>query len=406
MRGEKGQSERALRVVVLGSTGSIGTQTLEVIAHLNALADRVEGLRRYEVVGLAAGRNGALLAEQARVHRSAALALAAGSAPSGMRAALLGEDAARRLVGEVECDLVVGAMVGASGLPATIEALSRGMDVALANKETLVAAGAIVVPLARARGARILPLDSEHSALWQVLRCVREDLVPPCGLPPGVSRVLITASGGPFRTWDRSRIERATPAEALAHPVWDMGAKVTIDSASLMNKALEVIEAHWLFGAGGDRIAVGVHARSIVHAMAELVDGVTIAQMGAPDMRVPIQYALTFPDRLPALGDRVDGADPGPIEILPPDLDRFPALALGFRAIEEGGTSGAVLSAANEEAVSAFLASDGGVPFGRIYDVVARTMDTLAVREAGSIEDVIEADREARSYARALLGRA
>ncbi|MDX9912582.1 MAG: 1-deoxy-D-xylulose-5-phosphate reductoisomerase [Phycisphaerales bacterium] len=398
-------SNSVLRVVVLGSTGSVGTQTLEVIDHLNALHARGVGTRRYEVVGLAAGRNVVMLRAQARAHPGATLALAEGEPPESARRVLSGPDAARQLVREVECDLVVGAMVGASGLPAMIEAISRGVDVALANKETLVAAGAIVIPLARDRGARILPLDSEHSALWQLLQCAGAGCVPPMGLPAGVARVLLTASGGPFRTWDRERIARATPAEALAHPVWDMGAKVTIDSASLMNKALEVVEAHWLFGAESRRIGVGVHPRSIVHAMLEFEDGVTLAQMGAPDMRVPIQYALAFPERLPALGDRVEGADPGAIEIRPPDLERFPALALGFRAIDEGGTSGAVLSAANEEAVAAFLHADGGIPFGRIFEVVSRTIDELPVRPIASIEDVIEADRAARAHARSLLGR-
>lgn len=395
------------RVVVLGSTGSVGTQTLEVIEHLNRLHELAVSPVAYRVVGLCAGSNAERLAAQAArfgVHDVALCRPGGGAidAITGMRCRT-GPDAARTLVRDVECDLVVAAMVGVAGLPATMEAIALGRDVALANKETLVAAGSIVVPEALRRGVRLLPLDSEHAALWLALSGTLEPgKCPPLVLPGSVSRVVLTASGGPFRTTPMDEMLRAGPERALRHPTWSMGAKVTIDSASLMNKALEVIEAHWLFGAPADRIAVSVHPQSVIHAMIELVDGSVVAQMASPDMRLPIQQALTHPARLPSLAPPITWHAPARLELEPPDTTKFGALALATRVINAGGCAGAVMNAANEIAVEAFLA--GKIPFGRITPLVEETMDRVAHRTVGSIEDVFAADHEARTFAAGRLG--
>lgn len=387
----------ARRVIVLGSTGSIGAQTLEVIENLNAQHAAGVFPARHEVVGLAAGRNAGRLVEQARALgvRDLALAEGAADAPAGARVRT-GAGAAERLVREVEADLVVAAMVGSAGLPATLAAIELGRDVALANKETLVAAGALVIPAARERGVRLLPIDSEHSAMWQALPA---PTCPPCALGPEVDRIVVTASGGPFREWDSDRIARATPAEALAHPTWDMGAKITIDCASLTNKALEVIEAHWLFGLPGDRLGVVVHPQSIVHSFVEYADGSVVAQLGAPDMRTPIQHALTWPRRAPGVSRRLDFAALGRFDFEPPDLERFPALGLAYEVIERGGVTGAVFNGANEAAVAAFL--EGRIPFGRIPALSRAAMDSIAAGtpgEARDLADVLDADREARRF--------
>jgi 1-deoxy-D-xylulose-5-phosphate reductoisomerase len=284
-----------------------------------------------------------------------------------------------------------------------MEAITLGRHVALANKETLVAAGSIVVPEAARRGVRLLPLDSEHAALWLALSgMLSPGQCPPLMLPGSVSRVVLTASGGPFRTTPTDEMERAGPDRALRHPTWSMGAKVTIDSASLMNKALEVIEAHWLFGAPADRISVSVHPQSIIHAMVELVDGSVVAQMASPDMRLPIQQALTYPARLPSLAPPIAWQAPARLDLEPPDTRKFGALALATRVINAGGCAGAVMNAANEIAVEAFLA--GHIPFGRITTLVEETMDRVAHRTIGSIEDVFAADHDARTIAAERLG--
>lgn len=393
------------RLIVLGSTGSIGTQTLEVIEHLNALADRGQSPVRYRVVGLATGRNAAAMFEQAAKFGVRELALANGvasdPAPTGARVRR-GESGAEQLVREVECDLVLGAMVGAAGLPATLAAVQLGRDIALANKETLVAAGSLVIPAARASGSRLLPVDSEHCAAWQSLLAGQPDACPPMICADHISRMILTASGGPFRSWSASDTYNATPAQALKHPTWQMGPKVTVDSASLTNKALEIIEAHWLFGIPGEKIDVVVHPQSIVHALVEFADGNVIAQFAAPDMRTPIQYALTYPHRSAGMSRKIDWRTLGTLEFSPPDRERFPALDAAYDIIARGGTAGAVFNAANEVAVEAFL--DGRIPFGRIPELSRAALDRVGISPVRAIDDVLAADAEARRMVARELG--
>ncbi|MHC4947185.1 MAG: 1-deoxy-D-xylulose-5-phosphate reductoisomerase [Planctomycetota bacterium] len=382
------------RLIVLGSTGSIGTNVLAVVEHLNAAGDFP-----FEVVGLAAGTNAAALADQARRHGVGHVALADETRAdplAGLPHVHAGPDAARRLVESVARagDLVVGAMVGAAGLPATLAAIDRGCDVALANKETLVAAGEVVMPRVRQAGVHLLPIDSEHSAIFQCLRAGR-DLAE-------VRRLVMTASGGPFRTRPRARIEGATVDEALDHPTWSMGPKVTIDSASLMNKALELIEAHWLFGLEAERLEVIVHPQSIIHSFVEFVDGSVLAQLGPPDMRTPIQYALTWPRRGDGCARTMDWAGLRRLDFEPVDHDRFGAVRLAMDVIRAGGSSGAIFNAANEAAVEAFLA--GRIPFGRITELVAATLAEVAPEPVGSLDDARRADAAARAAVRARLG--
>lgn len=399
------------RVIILGSTGSIGRQTLEVIEHLNALHARGEAPARYEVVGLAAGNNVRLLDEQSRRYPSAELAishvdvrdLAIGEQGLGARfsgrllnARHHGLDAPERLVRETPCDIVVAAIVGIAGLPATLAAVELGRDVALANKETLVAAGSLVAACARRTGSRLLPVDSEHAGVWECLAGV-DDAPPPMTAPACVQRVILTASGGPFRSHSREAIERATPAMALAHPTWRMGPKVTIDCASLMNKGLELIEAHWLFGLSADRLGVLVHPQSIVHAIVELSDGSSLAQLGAPDMRTPIACALAWPERIAAGVAPVDFTALGALEFRPVDEARFPCVRLAFAAIRRGGTAPAILNAANEVAVASFLA--GRLAFTAIAPVIENVLAACAVQPLDSLATAWRADREAREAA-------
>lgn len=383
------------RVILLGSTGSIGTQTLEVIEHLNSQPDAGT---RYRVVGLAAGSNAALLMDQAARWGVRDLALCTGSAAGDGRLRL-GTQGAERLVREVECDIVLGAMVGAAGLPATIAAVELGRDVALANKEPLVMAGELVVRAAKAGGARLLPVDSEHSGVWQALG---EACVPPYECGGHVSKVILTASGGPFRLSSIDEMRRATPAQALRHPTWTMGRKVTIDSASLMNKALELLEAHWLFGLSADRLGALIHPQSVVHALVEHVDGSVVAQLGVADMRLPIQLALTWPQRRPGATRRLDLASTARLDFEPVDAHRFPAVDMALEAIRRGGTAGAILNGANEAAVKAFLEA-GSIPFGRISELVAEAMARVEVRRVSSLGDVLEADRAARACVNAAI---
>lgn len=382
-------SATARRIIILGSTGSIGTNTLRVIEHLAEA-----GGPRYEVVALVAGRNAALLAEQADRHRPRVLGLVDGDGAASLsrdgRAVHAGPDAALEIVERfVEPgDVVMGAMVGAAGLEPTLAAIRRGAIIALANKETLVAAGEIVMAEVAARGGTILPVDSEHSALFQCLLAGHGSRE--------VRRVVLTASGGPFRTWSSARLREATIADALAHPTWRMGRKVTIDSASLMNKALELIEARWLFDLGADRIEAIVHPQSIVHGLAEFVDGSVIAQLSPPDMKLPIQLALTWPDRVEGCADRLDWTRLRGLEFEQVDHDRFPALRLAAEVIRRGGSSGAVLNAANEVAVEAFLA--GTIPFLAIADLVAEALAGLPTRPVRTLAEVAAADHEARDF--------
>jgi len=391
------------RVIVLGSTGSVGVQTLRVIDHLNQLADRGHADARYDVVGLAARSNATLLAEQASRWPEANIALAepGANAPRAKTSTLYtGPDAAERLVTETDADLVVAAIVGFAGLNATLAALDAGRDVAFANKETLVAAGPLVVQAAQRAGGRLRPVDSEHAAAWLALRTITGDASPPFAAPAELRRLVITASGGPFRLWPAEEIAEATPAEALRHPTWSMGPKVTIDSASLMNKALEVIEAHHLFGLDAHRIGVAVHPHSLAHAVAELIDGSSVAQLAPADMCIPIQQALTWPARFPGMVEPLDTTGLAGIQFEPPDLDRFPALGLGWTVIERGGSAGAIVNAANEVCVEAFLDPDGPrVSFRGLSAIPADALDAVGVSPLRSLDDVLEADRDARSYA-------
>ncbi|MBC7771732.1 MAG: 1-deoxy-D-xylulose-5-phosphate reductoisomerase [Pyrinomonadaceae bacterium] len=404
------------RIILLGSTGSIGTQTLDVISHLNQLHARGEFPVRYRVVGLATGKQAELLSRQARQFDVPHLALADESAwtesirgVDPTRKVRVGTLAAEQLVREVECDMVLAAMVGAAGLPATLAALELGRDVALANKETLVAAGELVVPAARRSQAKLLPVDSEHAGVWQALQGCHpatdgslSPLCPPMRCNPCVSRIVLTASGGPFRLMSREQVYHATPAQALDHPTWKMGPKVTIDSASLTNKALEIIEAHWLFGVPGDKIEAIVHPQSIIHALVEFADGSVVAQLASPDMRLPIQAALAFPHHAPGVSRKLDIMALSKLEFSPPDFERFPALGLAYEVIRRGGTSGAVFNAANEAAVELFLA--GAIPFGQIPELTARAMNEVGSSPLRSLNDVQEADAEARRAVKACVG--
>ena len=390
------------RVIVLGSTGSVGTQALEVIDELNAQP----GGLRFEVVGLASGtRSDALEAQRARwpnartAMRTTVRTTGRATGRTG-RADFTGPEAAAALVQQTPADLVIAAIVGLDGLAPVLAALEAGIDVALANKESLVAAGEIVMARARQRGARILPLDSEHSGVWQCLLGVSgRGYTPPMPMDPAVERIILTASGGPFRTWPAEQIERASREQALAHPVWSMGPKNTIDSATLMNKGLELIEARWLFDC--QSLDVLVHPSSSVHAVVELSDGQSLCQLGVPDMRLPIHLALAFPERAPSLRRRLDLAALGSLVFEAPDRARFPALALAERAMRVGGTAGAVLSAANEVAVEAFLA--GSIAFGRIPALVEHALDSIDAGSDAALEAILEADARARELARSAI---
>ncbi|MEX0653705.1 MAG: 1-deoxy-D-xylulose-5-phosphate reductoisomerase [Phycisphaeraceae bacterium] len=382
------------QLIVLGSTGSIGVNTLNVVEHLN----RTAGVA-IDVVGLAASRSAAKLIEQAKWHRVPNVAIADAAQADAVRAALpdatvfAGDDAAERMVRDVQATDVAAAVVGAAGLPATLAAVALGRRVSLSNKETLVAAGALVTPLAREKGGRLLPVDSEHSAIFQCLaehpqRCVK--------------RIVLTASGGPFRTADKQSIENATVEQALKHPTWAMGPKITIDSATMMNKALEIVEAHWLFGLPGSKIDVIVHPQSIVHSFVEFADHNVLAQLGSPDMRGPIQYALTWPDRPAGCSDALDWAALSQLTFESPDLERFPALRLAYAVIEAGGTAGAVFNAANEAAVTAFL--ERRIRFGRIVSLVTEALEAIAPRPVDSLQTVLDADREARAFVTQRIG--
>lgn len=362
------------RVVVLGSTGSIGVQALQVIA----------GSPDFCVAGLTCDRNVSLLLEQAMSLGVDDVAIAHEAAAATIPSALypelnvrVGPGAAARLVREVEADLVLNAIVGFAGLESTVTALELGRALALANKESLVCAGDLVTGLAARQGIRIVPVDSEHSALFQLIAAAG---------PAAVESVIITASGGPFRGWDAARLSAATKEQALAHPTWSMGEKITIDSATLMNKGLEVIEAHHLFGLSYERIEVVVHRQSLVHALVRLVDGALLAHMGAADMRVPIAYALHYPERNPVSVGRLDLAGGLSLDFEAPDEEVFPAVSLAREAGAKGDAATCALNAANEVAVRAFLG--GTLPFAGIYHVV----DTVVRQsEGGSFETYTEA---------------
>lgn len=346
---ERGDS--TTRVVVLGSTGSIGRSALDVIG--------ADGPARLRAHGLSAHTNWQRLAEQARTAAPRFVAVAGDGPAAEAREALRGtgvevlsgRDGVIRMVQDEATDRVLDAIVGAAGLEGAWAALEAGKTVALANKETLVVAGPLVMDLARRRNARLLPVDSEHSAIFQALKS---------GGPREVKRVVLTSSGGPFRGKTRRELRDVTPEMALKHPTWSMGPKITIDSATLMNKALEVIEARWLFDLEPEQIEVVIHPESTIHSMVEFVDGSVVAQLSPPDMRLPIQYALTYPDRHPCPGPRLDLTKPSALHFEPPDRETFPALDLAYEVMRKGGTTGAALNAANEAAVGRFLGGEIG----------------------------------------------
>jgi 1-deoxy-D-xylulose-5-phosphate reductoisomerase len=366
------------KLVILGSTGSIGTQALEVVA-------RSEDL---QVVGLAAGRGWETTVEQARQHGVPAIALADEDAAARAREGwsgqvLSGEEGVRELVASSGADLVLNAIVGAAGLGSTVVALTEGIDVALANKESLVVGGELVMALSEATGARLLPVDSEHSALHQLIG----------GEAPGtVEKLVLTASGGPFR--GREDLSDVSVADALAHPTWEMGGRITIDCATLMNKGFEAIEAHHLFAVPYERIGVVVHPQSLIHSLIHLNDGSSLAHLGHPDMRVPISYALHYPERMDVDVPQLDLAEAGALTFEAPDLETFACLRLALEAGETGGTAPCVLNAADEVAVAAFLA--GEIPFTGIAAVIERVLGEMPAAPVTHFDDLFAADAEAR----------
>ncbi len=382
------------RVAILGSTGSIGRSALDLIERLNETHRSGDPFR---VVALAANRSTDTLADQIRRFRP--LLACIGSEELVPEVRRRTGDLPTRVVGGPEglreiatmpgADTVLAGIVGGAGLEATYEAAKAGKRVALANKEALVMAGAQIMQAARESGASILPVDSEHNALHQCLRGERIG---------EVKRLVLTASGGPFFSRPDLDLSRVTPAQALAHPTWNMGRKISIDSATLMNKGLEVIEARWLFGVPGNKISVVVHPQSRVHSLVEFIDGSFLCQLGATDMRHPIQYALTYPDRCLAPLDPVDLCAMESLSFLEPDWDRFPCLGFGWRALEAGGTMPAVLNAANEVAVQAFL--DGRARFTDIPEIICKVMDMHRPVAASSLGEILEADAWAREEAR------
>ena len=378
------------RVLLLGSTGSIGENTDRVVQNL---------AEELELVGLAAHSSWERLLEQITSHHPEAVALVDQEAAGKLRAALEnaddkagalpriyeGEEGLVELVRETEADVLVAAISGAAGLPANIAALETGKDLALANKESLVMSGSILTRLARKNDRRILPVDSEHSAIFQSLEA---------GSREEVERVILTASGGPFRQTSAEELEKVTRQDALNHPTWEMGEKITIDSATLMNKALEIIEARWLFDLPPEQIEVVVHPQSIIHSLVEYRDGSTICQLGPPDMRVPIQYALTYPRRLPLPTEQLSLAKLGQLTFESPDTGRFPALRLAYEVLEQGGTAATVFNAANEVAVAAFLKEE--IPFLGILKVVETCLKQHNVVENPDLENIFAADEWAR----------
>ncbi len=425
-----GPPSSSKRLAILGSTGSVGTQALDVAARN---ADRIE------VVALAAGANTNLLAEQVRRFRPLLVSVATEAsatelaerlasapapksavAPAGQTAGqpaaeigarhaaemgaqrddscgptiLWGTDGLLHATSGCDADVVLNAVVGAPGLAATHEAVARGIDVALANKESLVMAGDIVMKAARASGAAVLPVDSEPNALHQCLRGA--DL-------SDVRRLVLTASGGPFRGWDADQLAGVTAQQALDHPTWKMGPRITIDSATLMNKGFEVIETHWLFGIPVEKIDVVIHPQSIVHSLIELIDGSLIAHAGPTDMRLPIQDALSYPERWDPSVEALDLPASGPWTFEEAETDRYPALGLARDALEAGGTAPAMLNAADEVAVAAFLG--GALPFDRVLPTVRAAVESLETEPADGLEAIFEADRRARAAATRLVGK-
>jgi 1-deoxy-D-xylulose-5-phosphate reductoisomerase len=379
------------RISILGSTGSIGRSTLSIVEKFP---------ERFTVVALAAGNNIDLLEKQVRRFCPSVVAVS-GEAPAELLRKRLdglsvrvfsGVEGMIRVAAADDADITVSAIVGTAGLVPTMAAIRAGKEVALANKEVLVTAGELVMDESRRRGTGVFPVDSEHSAIFQCLQA---------GANRDIRRLILTASGGPFRTYSRADLDEVTPAQALKHPNWSMGRKITIDSATLMNKGLEVIEARWLFDIPPEKIRVLVHPQSIVHSMVEYHDGAVVAQLGMPDMKGPIAYALTYPERLPDVSPALDLARVGALTFEDPDMDRFPCLAYAFDALRAGGTMPAVLSAANEVAVGYFL--DNKVGYGDIARVIRSTMDAHTQSPVRTVEDALKADLWARREAERII---
>jgi len=378
------------KIALLGATGSIGKSTLDLVER---------NPDRFRVTAVTAARNVEALADLVR-RTGAGLAVIADESRYMDLVELLVGTNCRPAAGEdalieaalYDCDLVIGAIVGCAGLRPVMAAVEAGRTVALANKEALVTAGALMTDAAVASGAILLPIDSEHNAIFQCL--AGADL-------SNVSRIILTASGGPFRTDSAEEIRVATPAQAVAHPNWSMGAKISVDSATLMNKGLELIEAHYLFGLASDRIDVVIHPQSVIHSMVEFIDGSVLAQLGSPDMRIPIAYALAWPERIATPAQKLDLAALSRLDFEAPDLERFPALRLARQALEAGGAAPVVLNAANEITVAAFL--DGKIPFREIATLVEEALAGIALDAPSSIGDVLEIDRVTRSRTCAMM---
>lgn len=379
---------------LLGSTGSIGKNVLNVV---RSFPDR------FRIVGLSAGRNIAELAAQVREFQPDCISVADQDLASQLITLLpeeyrekvfWGEEGNKKVATVPAAEMVVSAVVGAVGLLPTLAAIAEGKDIGLANKETLVMAGRLVMEAAREHKVALLPIDSEHSAIFQALNAGRRE---------DVGMIILTASGGPFRTLEKEELRRATPEQALAHPNWDMGRKISIDSATMMNKGLEVIEACWLFDVPAEKIRVVVHPESIVHSLVEYIDGSVMAQLGIPDMRIPIAYALSYPERMPLNLSRLSLSECGKLSFEKPDYDRFPALALAFNVMEEGGVKPAVLNAANEVAVAAFL--DEQIGFTDITEVVAATLNQFTPGDDLDLDAILAADGRAREIAREEIAR-
>jgi len=377
-------SRPSRKIVVLGSTGSIGTSTLDVAAASDG---------RLQVIGLSANRSCQQLLEQARRVRPRWVAVTDGD--SGRRfdwselpeetQLLLGPEGIERMAAEDEVDVVVASIVGSAGLAGAWAAVQAGKTLALANKETLVMAGPLVMREAAARGATILPVDSEHSAVFQAMQAGRRE---------ELKRIILTASGGPFRERTHQELERVTIEEALAHPTWNMGEKITIDSATMMNKALEIIEARWLFDLQPEQIEVVVHPQSVVHSLVEFSDGAVVAQLGPPDMKLPIQYALSYPERWDGPATRLDFRRAFSLDFFPPDEERFPALGLGHEVARRGGTAGAVLNAANEAAVAGFL--HGRIRFTDVVPACRAVLDEHNYDPSPTLQQLLGLDAWAR----------
>lgn len=373
------------KVFILGSTGSIGINCLNVISNLKD---------EFKVTGLTVNSNTDLLLEQIKLFKPEVVAVKdeqcakniSGKIPKNCNL-LVGEDGLVKAAVEAEYDIFMGAMVGFAGLAPTIEAVKRGKRIALANKETLVVAGEIVTDLCRANGSEIIPVDSEHSAIYQCL--VGENLNE-------VEKLILTASGGPFREKDKSFFESATVDEALNHPNWKMGNKITIDSATMMNKGLEVIEAHWLFGLPADKIEIVIHPQSIIHSMVQFVDGSMKAQMGLPDMKLPIQYALTFPERMRNQFERTNLSSISSLTFYEPDFCKFECLKLAFDALKSGGTAACILNAANEVAVGKFLHKE--IKFSHISLLIKKALDKIENKLSPDLKTIFECDRVTREF--------